>query len=92
LDLVTPSLPIRWPSATDQLWISVLDREEAAVKRAMIKGAADVVAPATQSKLGTVAPFIVEPTTSLTHLVTEAEVSEELLAPYRALGLTIIQA
>jgi len=75
-----------------EVGISVLDREEAAVKRAMIEGAADVIAPATQNKLTTVAPFIVGPTTSLTHLVTEAEVSEELLAPYRALGLTIIQA
>lgn len=75
-----------------EVGISVLDREEAAVKRAMMEGAADVIAPATQNKLGTVAPFIVGPTTSLTHLVTEAEVSEEMLSPYRALGLTIIQA
>jgi DeoR/GlpR family transcriptional regulator of sugar metabolism len=75
-----------------EVGISVLDREEAAVKRAMIEAAADVVAPATQNKLGTVAPFIVGPTTSLTHLVTETEVSEEMLTPYRALGLTIIQA
>ncbi len=75
-----------------EVGISVLDREEAAVKRAMMEGAADVIAPATQNKLGTVAPFIVGPTTSLTHLVTEAEVTEEMLSPYRALGLTIIQA
>ncbi len=75
-----------------EVGISVLDREEAAVKRAMIEGAADVVAPATQNKLGTIAPFIVGPTSTLTHLVTETKVSEEMLAPYRALGLTIIQA
>jgi DeoR/GlpR family transcriptional regulator of sugar metabolism len=75
-----------------EVGISVLDREEAAVKRAMMEGAADVVAPATQNKLGTMAPFIVGPTTSLTHLVTQAEVSEAMLGPYRALGLTIIQA
>ncbi|HEV8190029.1 MAG TPA: DeoR/GlpR family DNA-binding transcription regulator [Ktedonobacterales bacterium] len=72
--------------------ISVVDREEAEVKRAMIEGAANVVAPTTQNKLGTVAPFIVGPTTSLTHLVTDAEVSEQMLIPYRALGLTVIQA
>jgi len=74
-----------------ELGISVIDREEAAVKQAMIEGAVDVVAPTTQSKLGTVAPFIVGPTSTLTHLVTESEVSEETLAPYRALGLTVIQ-
>jgi DeoR/GlpR family transcriptional regulator of sugar metabolism len=75
-----------------EVGISVIDREEAAVKRAMIEAAADVVATATQNKLGTVAPFIVGPTTTLTHLVTETEISEEILTPYRALGLTIIQA
>jgi DeoR/GlpR family transcriptional regulator of sugar metabolism len=75
-----------------EVGISVLDHEEAAVKRAMMEGAADVVAPATENKLGTVAPFIVGPTTTLTHLVTETGVSEERLTPYRTLGITIIQA
>jgi DeoR/GlpR family transcriptional regulator of sugar metabolism len=75
-----------------EVGISVLDHEEAAVKRAMMEGAADVVAPATENKLGTVAPFIVGPTNTLTHLVTETGVSEERLAPYRTLGITIIQA
>lgn len=74
-----------------EVGISVIDREEAAVKRAMMEGAADVIAPATANKLGTVAPFVVGPTSALTHLVTETGVSEEALAPYRALGLTIIQ-
>jgi DeoR/GlpR family transcriptional regulator of sugar metabolism len=75
-----------------EVGISVLDREEAAVKQAMIEGAANVVAPAVANKLGTVAPFIVGPTSALTHLVTEMGVSEETLTSYRALGLTIIQA
>jgi DeoR/GlpR family transcriptional regulator of sugar metabolism len=74
-----------------EVGISVLDHEEAAVKQAMMEGAADVVAPATANKLGTVAPFIVGPTSTLTHLVTETGVSEETLTPYRALGLTIVQ-
>ena len=74
-----------------EVGISVLDRDEAAVKQAMMEGAADVVAPTTANKLGTVAPFLVGPTSALTHLVTETGVSEETLAPYRALGLTIIQ-
>jgi DeoR/GlpR family transcriptional regulator of sugar metabolism len=37
-----------------EVGISVIDREEAAVKRAMMEGAAAVVAPATANKLGTV--------------------------------------
>ncbi len=71
--------------------LSVIDREEAAVKRAMMEASADVVAPAPAEKLGTVAPFIVGPTAAVTHLVTEAAVSEDTLDPYRALGLTVIQ-
>lgn len=74
-----------------EIGISVIDQQEAAAKRAMIAGAACVVAPATAEKLGTVAPFVVAPPSALTHLVTEATVPEATLAPYRALGLTIIQ-
>ena len=74
-----------------EVGLSVLDHEEAAAKRAMIEVSADVVAPAPAAKLGTVAPFVVAPASALTHLVTERDVSEETLAPYRALGLTIVQ-
>jgi DeoR/GlpR family transcriptional regulator of sugar metabolism len=74
-----------------EVGISVLDREEAAVKQAMIEGSASVVAPTIANKLGTVAPFIVGPTSALTHLVTEVGVSEETLLPYRSLGLTIVR-
>ncbi len=74
-----------------EVGISVLDREEALVKQAMMEGAASVVAPAIANKLGTVAPFIVGPISALTHLVTEMGVSEETLRPYRAQGLTIVQ-
>jgi DeoR/GlpR family transcriptional regulator of sugar metabolism len=73
-----------------EIGLSVLDYEEAAVKRAMLESAADVVAPAPVTKLGTVAPFVVGPASALTHLVTEAGVPEETVAPYRALGLTIL--
>ena len=75
-----------------EVGISVIDREEAAVKRAIIAGSADVIAPTTAEKLGTVAPFIVSPLSALTHLITENGVSEEILAPYRSSGITVIQA
>jgi hypothetical protein len=38
------------------------------------------------------APHIIGPLSILTHLVTERSVSNEVLAPYRALGLTIVRA
>ena len=72
--------------------ISTLDLEEAYVKRAMIASAAEVVALTSAEKLGTAAPYIVGPLSDLTHLVTERSVSNEALAPYRALGITVVRA
>lgn len=75
-----------------EIGISTLDMEEAYVKRAMIASAAEVVALTSADKLGTASPYIVGPLSDLTHIVTERSVSNETLAPYRALGITIIRA
>jgi DeoR/GlpR family transcriptional regulator of sugar metabolism len=72
--------------------ITVLDLEETYVKRAMMACAADVIAVAAADKLGTAVNYSLGPVTALTHLVTERAVSETILAPYRALGLSIVQA
>jgi len=69
----------------------VPDLEEAHVKRAMIAGAAEVVALASAEMLGTAAPYIVGPLSALTHLVIERSVAHEALAPYKALGITVVQ-
>ncbi|GAB4414409.1 MAG: DeoR/GlpR family DNA-binding transcription regulator [Anaerolineae bacterium] len=73
-----------------EVGITVPDLEEAYVKRAMIASAAEVVALASVEKLGTATTYTVGPLTDLTHLVTEPGISEEVLAPYRALGITIV--
>jgi DeoR/GlpR family transcriptional regulator of sugar metabolism len=70
--------------------ISVPELEEAHVKRAMIAGAAEVVALASAEKLGTAAPYIVGPIGDLTQIVTERGVPDAVLASYRAHGITII--
>jgi DeoR/GlpR family transcriptional regulator of sugar metabolism len=70
--------------------ISVPELEEAYVKRVMISSAAEVAALASSEKLGTAATYTVGPLTELTHLVTEPDLPDELLAPYRALGITVI--
>lgn len=72
--------------------ISTLDLEEAYVKRAMIASAAEVVALTSADKLGTASPYIVGPLSDLTHLVTERSIPSDVLAPYRALGITIVRA
>lgn len=72
--------------------ISNPDYEESLVKRAMIASAAEVVALASAEKLGTAESFVVGPLSELTHLITERGLAPELLEPYRALGITVIQA
>jgi len=79
-------------SVHPEIGISTPDLEEAYVKRAMIASAAEAVALASAEKLGTAAPYIIGPLSDLTHLVTERSVPEEALAPYRALGFTIVRA
>ena len=71
--------------------ISVPQLEEAHVKRAMISSSAEVVALAVAEKLGTAAAYIVAPISELTHIVTEHDVTAEVLEPYAAQGITIVQ-
>lgn len=73
-----------------EVGISNLDMEETYVKRAMIASAAEVAAVADAGKLGAAAPYVVGPLDLLTHLVTERAATEEALAPFRALGITLI--
>jgi DeoR/GlpR family transcriptional regulator of sugar metabolism len=58
----------------------------------MIEGAAEVVALADHDKLGTAMPVVVAPPGTVTHLVTDADVDEAALAPYRALGIEVLLA
>ncbi len=74
-----------------EIGISVPNLEEARVKRAMIASSAEIVALASAEKLNTAAPYIVGPLTDLTHLITESSVSDEILAPYIRLGVTVIK-
>jgi DeoR/GlpR family transcriptional regulator of sugar metabolism len=74
-----------------EIGISVPDLEEVYVKRAMIANSAEVVALAAAEKLGTATSFVIAPIHELTHLVTERSVPADVLAPYRAHNITIIQ-
>jgi DeoR/GlpR family transcriptional regulator of sugar metabolism len=74
-----------------EIGVTVEDAEEREGKRAMIAGAAEVVGLADHDKLGTAMPFVVAPLTELTTLVTDAT-AEEVLAPYRALGIEVLLA
>jgi DeoR/GlpR family transcriptional regulator of sugar metabolism len=75
-----------------EIGVTTDNLEERHVKAAMIDGAAEVVALADHDKLGTAMPILVAPMGAVTKLVTDAEADERALAPYRTLGIEVIQA
>jgi DeoR/GlpR family transcriptional regulator of sugar metabolism len=75
-----------------EVGISTNYLEEADLKRAMIECSAETIALASPEKLNTAAPYLVGPLTELTEIITESSVSDEILQPYRDLGITITPA
>jgi len=75
-----------------EIGVTTEDLEERHVKAAMIEGAAEVVALADHDKLGTAMSVVVAPLRALTHLVTDAAVDDDSLAPYRAFGIEVLHA
>jgi DeoR/GlpR family transcriptional regulator of sugar metabolism len=65
--------------------------EEAEVRRVLVHRADRVVGLASREKLGTVSAFASAPATALTDLVTERDVHDELLGPFRELGVRVVQ-
>jgi DeoR/GlpR family transcriptional regulator of sugar metabolism len=75
-----------------EVGVSVGHVDDVPMLRAMIAGAAEVVAIATADKLGTAAPFVVAPVEELTQLVTERSAADALVAPYERAGVTVLRA
>jgi len=69
--------------------LSTGDFEEAGVKRALSAAAAETIVLASPEKLATASPYQVIPLDELSGLVTMASVAEDVLAPYRARGISI---
>jgi DeoR/GlpR family transcriptional regulator of sugar metabolism len=75
-----------------ELGLTTGDAEEAAIKRALSRQAAETVVLASTEKLGAASPFQVEPLNVADAMVVESDVSEETTEPYGRLGVTIIRA
>ena len=71
--------------------MSQLYPEEAEVRRTLLARANLVVGLAHSDKLGTVAPFVVGPADALTHLATEHEAPDRLVAPFEELGVQVLR-
>ena len=65
-------------------------REEAAVVRAMVQGAARVVSLTTATKLGSAGPYPVAALDRIDTLISDAP--EDELAVYRELGIDVVAA
>ncbi|MDR0902043.1 MAG: DeoR/GlpR family DNA-binding transcription regulator [Opitutaceae bacterium] len=66
--------------------------EEAAVRAAMIENTATTVILATSDKLGKVSHFVVAPTSTFDHLVTDSGAPARALAAWRAAGVDVLVA
>jgi DeoR/GlpR family transcriptional regulator of sugar metabolism len=75
-----------------EVGISTNYLEEADLKRAMIECSAETIALASPEKLNTAAPYIVGPMKELTEIITDNSVDDDILQPYRDLGITITLA
>lgn len=72
-----------------EIGISTGNLEESYLKKAMIAHSAEVVALASPEKLNTAAHYVVGPLTEISEIITEQSVSDEILLPYQALGITV---
>jgi DeoR/GlpR family transcriptional regulator of sugar metabolism len=72
--------------------LSTGDHEEAYVKRALSRRAAETIALATADKLGVASPYVIAPITELSGLITERDVPDSVTAPFAALGVTVTRA
>ncbi|MFC5861287.1 DeoR/GlpR family DNA-binding transcription regulator [Acidicapsa dinghuensis] len=75
-----------------QFGLTTGDFEEAHIKKALSASAAETVVLASPEKLNAVSPYVIEPLAEITGMIVVAETSEEMLAPYFDLGITITKA
>ncbi|MFD2055661.1 DeoR/GlpR family DNA-binding transcription regulator [Mesorhizobium calcicola] len=75
-----------------QLGLTTGNAEEAAIKRALSQQAAETVVLASREKLGAASPFQIARLEEVDSMVVEAGLPEELIDPYRRLGVTVIVA
>lgn len=68
------------------------DPEEAAIKRALSRHAAETIVLASREKLGTASPFLVARLDEIDAILVEGDLPEEALKAYRDLGATVILA
>ncbi len=72
--------------------LSTGDLEEAYVKQALCKRAAETLVLASQEKLGAASQYVITSLSEVSGLIVEQSVPDDVLLPFTQLGLTIIRA
>lgn len=75
-----------------QTGLTTGDFEEAQIKRALCRAAAETYVLASSEKLNAASPYQVIDLKDVTGIITEKDVNEALIEPYTALGLTVTRA
>jgi len=68
------------------------DYEEAAIKRALSRAAAETIVLASSEKLNAASPYVVVPLSEISGIITERSAEKALLRPYEKLGITVTRA
>ena len=68
------------------------DGEEATVKRALCRFAAETVVLASREKIGAASPYVIVPIDEAGTIVVESATAQDTIETYRALGVTIVAA
>jgi len=75
-----------------ELGLSTGDYEEACVKRALCKAAAETIVLASSEKLATASPYRIVGMAEISGIVLPAQTPDEVLRPYRDLGIALTLA
>ena len=76
----------------EQAGLTTADPDEAAMKRALARRAADTYVLASTEKIGTASPFTVLPLSGVSGIITDAPADHATLAHLEAAGVTVIRA
>jgi DeoR/GlpR family transcriptional regulator of sugar metabolism len=74
-----------------ELGLTTGDAEEAAIKRALSRQAAETIVLASREKLGAASPFLVMPFHEIDALVVEPDTPDEILQSFQGIGPSIIR-
>lgn len=68
------------------------DFEEAAIKRALSRAAAETIVLASSEKIGTASPFVIQPIREAATVITDGSAAIEALQAIRACGVAVVEA